>query len=42
MELVVGAPEIELEDLLRPRQLQKIYLVGPSGFVLRHSTWFWA
>jgi hypothetical protein len=26
---------------LRPRQLQKIYLVGSSSFVLRHGTWFW-
>ena len=28
-------------NLLRPRQLQKIYLVGPSSFVLRHGTRFW-
>jgi hypothetical protein len=33
--------EILTPDLLRPRQLQKIYLVGPSSFVLRHGTWFW-
>jgi hypothetical protein len=24
-----------------PKALQKIYLVGPSGIVLRHGTWFW-
>ena len=27
--------------LLRPRQLQKIYLVGPSSFVLRRGTRYW-
>ena len=29
---------ISAGDLLHPRQLQKIYLVGPSGFVRRRGT----
>ena len=33
--------QIRTPDLLRPRQLQKIYLVGSSSFVLRHGTRFW-
>jgi hypothetical protein len=36
-----GADETRTRDLLRDRQLQKIYLVGPSSFVLRHRTRFW-
>ena len=36
-----GADETRTRDLLRDRQLQKIYLVGPSSFVLRHGTRFW-
>src|SRR5467141_4827023 len=36
-----GADETRTRDLLRDRQLQKIYLVAPSSFVLRHGTRFW-
>jgi hypothetical protein len=40
-EDIGGADETRTRDLLRDRQLHKIYLVGPSSFVLRHSTRFW-
>jgi hypothetical protein len=36
-----GADETRTRDLLRDRQLQKIYLVGPSSFVLCHGARFW-
>ena len=36
-----GADEVRTRDLLRDRQLNTLYLVGLSSFLLRHSTRFW-
>jgi hypothetical protein len=38
---LVGAWRFELQTSCAQVQLRKIYLVGPSSFVLRHGTRFW-
>ena len=41
LETLVGVWRFELQTSCAQGRVEKIYLIGPSSFVLRHGTWFW-